>query len=163
MKYSINLISADSAKYEAPVYWLRDKYYSCEEIWPEWGMARALLTEFVERTEFEWKITSFPNDPSRINVGFVFPNMLEIFPPEVKDKVVEICLKLMNDYSVDLNEYLGMLKNRENEDRLLRDLNLREQFILRQGGFRAEHELRIRLGLGRKLDRPKIDQPRFGK
>ena len=137
-----------------PIDWIDNKYVSCRVLFPYWMCASVLLNNFVEKTQ-DWVVNSHQ---SEINCGLKFPlvydeiskkmvPMLNSFPIEDQPKVVEICLKLMSDYSPNVNHYLRQKLTEQVLHEIRSEIRSRECHILANGGWEIKKELAFRLGV----------------
>jgi len=140
-----------------PIDWIENIGVSVTNLFPNWMTAEIMLTDFVKRTG-SWIVGPSDQIRSDIHCGLEFPlvwnlnnrewiPMFEIFPPEDKPKVLEICEKVMDDYLPDLKYYMGQKVTEPTLQSILAGIKAWEGKIICNGGRPVKEELAFRLGL----------------
>lgn len=146
-------IGAVTHRQTKPITWIDNKCRPTKELFPHWMTAEVMLKEFVEKTT-DWVIKT---EQTQLFVGLGFPMvrneltgemvpMIESFPPEDRQTVIEVCNDLMRDYLPDLERY-RLEKVTDNLIEAIRaDIRSWEQEIISHGGRPVLEELKFRFG-----------------
>jgi len=138
---------------DKPIEWIDNKFIDCKVLFPHWICAEILLNDFVSKIE-DWEVII---NRSNINISLKYPevrdiygnyiSMIEAFPPEDRDQVIEICDRLQYDYTPNLNDFMGTKIMMHTSLHIKQQIKSREQEILSYGGRAWRKELYYRLGL----------------
>lgn len=132
----------------------KNNFVPVEKLFPHWKTAAVILKDFLQKIG-GWSMVF---DAHSLHIGLIFPfvleelsgqmiPMVEMFPPEDKEKVKRICEETMQDYIPEEMPINKPWRGTETKHEILERIYYKEREIEGMGGRKIHAELAFRLGL----------------